>query len=172
MLKKYKYDELMIEITRKCNMKCAYCLRGDAQNVTMSKEVIDKIFEDAVDCKQVLFTGGEPLLALDEIEYFVDKILKSNWTTKNIAMTINGMIRDKRLIDIVNRFCQSKEERTFYVFVSEDADWPPLRRVARILNSSSSLPLTSQLILMVLPASLSLKSALPTSRLLLPFLVA
>lgn len=120
MLKKYKYDELMIEITRKCNMKCAYCLRGDAQNVTMSKEVIDKIFEDAVDCKQVLFTGGEPLLALDEIEYFIDKILKSNWTTKNIAMTINGMIRDKRLIDIVNRFCQSKEERTFYVFVSED----------------------------------------------------
>lgn len=117
---KYKYDELMIEITRKCNLKCAHCLRGDAQNITMSKEVIDKVFENAADCKQILFTGGEPLLALDEIEYFVDKILKSNWTTTNIAMTINGMIRDKRLIDIVNRFCQSKKERTFHIFVSED----------------------------------------------------
>lgn len=110
----------MIEITRKCNLKCAHCLRGDAQNITMSKEVIDKIFEDTADCKSFLFTGGEPLLALDEIEYFVDKILKSYWTTSNITMTINGTIRDKRLVDIANKFCKSKEGRTFHILVSED----------------------------------------------------
>lgn len=119
-MKKYKYAELMVEITRKCNLRCEHCLRGDAQNVTMSREIIDRIFEDAADCKEVLFTGGEPLLALDEIEYFVDKIIKSDWTTSNIAMTINGTIRDKRLIDIADRFCQSKEERTFNIIISDD----------------------------------------------------
>ncbi len=107
-MKKYKYDELMIEITRKCNLQCEHCLRGDSQNITMSKDVIDRIFEDAADCKQILLTGGEPLLALDEIEYFVDRILKSDWTTSNLAMTVNGTIRDKRLIDIANKFCKSK----------------------------------------------------------------
>lgn len=117
---KYEFDVLMIEITRKCNLKCEHCLRGDAQNITMGKEVIDKIFEDAADCKQILFTGGEPLLALDEIEYFVDKILESDWTTKNIAMTINGTIRDRRLIDIANKFCRSREGQTVHIFVSDD----------------------------------------------------
>lgn len=110
----------MIEITRKCNLQCEHCLRGDSQNITMSKDVIDRIFEDAADCKQILLTGGEPLLALDEIEYFVDRILKSDWTTSNLAMTVNGTIRDKRLIDIANKFCKSKEGRTFYIFISND----------------------------------------------------
>lgn len=119
-MKKYKYDGLMIEITRKCNLQCEHCLRGDAQNVTMSRDVIDRIFEDVADCKSFLFTGGEPLLALDEIEYFVDRILKSDFTTSNIAMTVNGIIRDKKLIDIANKFCKSKEGRTFYIFVSDD----------------------------------------------------
>lgn len=119
-MKKYKYDELMIEITRKFNLQCEHCLRGDSQNITMSKDVIDRIFEDAADCKQILLTGGEPLLALDEIEYFVDRILKSDWTTSNLAMTVNGTIRDKRLIDIANKFCKSKEGRTFYIFISDD----------------------------------------------------
>lgn len=117
---KYQYDELMIEITRKCNLQCAHCLRGDAQNITMSKEVIDKIFEDAADCKQLLFTGGEPLLALDEIEYFVDKVIASDWTTSNIAMTINGTIRNPKLIDIANRFCRSRNGSTFQIIISDD----------------------------------------------------
>ena len=35
-----------IELTRRCNMACKHCLRGDAQNLTISKEIIDKIFTD------------------------------------------------------------------------------------------------------------------------------
>lgn len=116
---KYKYDKLVVEITRECNLQCAHCLRGDAQNITMSKDVIDKIFEDAEDCKEVFFTGGEPLLALDEIEYFVDKLLASNWTTNDISMIINGTIRNRKLIDIANRFCRSKNG-IFQIIISDD----------------------------------------------------
>lgn len=119
-MKKYKYDELMIEITRKCNLACENCLRGDAQNITMSKEVIDRIFEDAPDCKQVLFTGGEPLLAINEIGYFIDKLIASDWTTSNIAMTINGTICNPKIIDIANKFCQSRSDSTFHIIISDD----------------------------------------------------
>lgn len=110
----------MIEITRKCNLACENCLRGDAQNITMSKEVIDRIFEDASDCKQVLFTGGEPLLAINEIEYFIDKLIASDWTTSNIAMTINGTICNPKIIDIANKFCQSRSDSTFHIIISDD----------------------------------------------------
>lgn len=119
-MKKYEYDELIIEITRKCNLACEHCLRGDAQNITMSKEVIDRIFEDASDCKQVLFTGGEPLLALEEIEYFIDKLIASDWTTTNVATTINGSICNPKLIDIANKFCQSRDNSTFHIIISDD----------------------------------------------------
>lgn len=32
MLIRYASD-VAIEVTRRCNMKCAHCLRGDAQNI-------------------------------------------------------------------------------------------------------------------------------------------
>ena len=37
---------LVIEVTRKCNLQCAHCLRGEAQDIEISEAVIDKIFHD------------------------------------------------------------------------------------------------------------------------------
>ena len=52
-MKKYKYAGLTLELTRRCNKKCAHCLRGQSQDITMSKEIIDKLFDDVSDCAQV-----------------------------------------------------------------------------------------------------------------------
>ena len=30
---KIAIDHLLVEITRKCQLRCAHCLRGDAQNI-------------------------------------------------------------------------------------------------------------------------------------------
>ena len=32
-----RVNTLIFEVTRQCNLKCDFCLRGDAQNVKMSK---------------------------------------------------------------------------------------------------------------------------------------
>ena len=32
---KIAIDHLLVEITRKCQLRCAHCLRGDAQNINM-----------------------------------------------------------------------------------------------------------------------------------------
>lgn len=34
---------LAIEVTRRCNMKCEHCLRGDAQNLDISTAVLSGI---------------------------------------------------------------------------------------------------------------------------------
>lgn len=52
-MKKYVFEGLTIELTRRCNMACRHCLRGDAQNRTISTEIIDKIIAD----KQVAILG-------------------------------------------------------------------------------------------------------------------
>lgn len=52
---------LAIEVTRRCNMKCEHCLRGDAQNLDISTAVLSGIAKH-IHPASVIFTGGEPSL--------------------------------------------------------------------------------------------------------------
>lgn len=103
----YKVNTLAIEITRKCNLKCFHCMRGEQQNLSMSKAIIDRIFKCIPDCEHVAFTGGEPLLEIDLIDYFLDSAVKNNWNIKDIQITTNATIKDKKIIDIYKHFCNS-----------------------------------------------------------------
>ena len=40
------YKELGIELTRRCNERCKHCLRGPAEPVDLSKDVIDALFDN------------------------------------------------------------------------------------------------------------------------------
>lgn len=58
-----KFKHLLLEVTRKCNMSCRHCMRGDAEDVSMDYTVIDRIFRDTRYIKHLCLTGGEPSLA-------------------------------------------------------------------------------------------------------------
>ena len=45
-MEKLKLKGLGIEITRKCNKTCSHCMKGDSQNISLSKEIVDKLFSD------------------------------------------------------------------------------------------------------------------------------
>lgn len=105
-MKKYKYAGLTLELTRRCNKKCAHCLRGQSQDITMSKEIIDKLFDDVSDCAQVYISGGEPLLEVDTLIYLLEKI-SANWNTVQIEITTNGSILSERLVAALEQFCQT-----------------------------------------------------------------
>lgn len=62
---------LLLEVTRKCNMACPHCMRGDAENLSMDYAVIDRIFEDTRQIDHLVLTGGEPSLA----PYVIQQIL-------------------------------------------------------------------------------------------------
>lgn len=36
---------LVIETNRQCNLKCTHCIRGDAQDVTITPEIIDTLLD-------------------------------------------------------------------------------------------------------------------------------
>src|SRR5271157_4943644 len=65
-------SSLILEVTRKCNLRCAHCLRGNPQRVTMPREVLHAAMRDVDYVGSVLFTGGEPSLATEVIEDFID----------------------------------------------------------------------------------------------------
>ena len=75
-------DYLSVEITRKCQLKCAHCMKGEAQNIDMSVEVIDKLLESVVSIGTLLFTGGEPTMNLQGMKYFLD-VIKSKGISLN-----------------------------------------------------------------------------------------
>ena len=67
--KKIAIDNITVEITRKCQLQCAHCMKGDAQNVDMSRQIIDKLLESVCSIGTLLFTGGEPTMNLDGMKY-------------------------------------------------------------------------------------------------------
>lgn len=57
-----KLNHLLLEVTRKCNMSCRHCMRGDAEDVSLDYTVIDRIFQDTRYIGHLCLTGGEPSL--------------------------------------------------------------------------------------------------------------
>lgn len=63
---------LLLEVTRKCNMACRHCMRGDAEELSIDYAVIDRIFQDTRHIEHLCLTGGEPSLVphvISEIVY-------------------------------------------------------------------------------------------------------
>lgn len=67
---KLDFYTLAVEVTRRCNMNCAHCLRGEAENCDIKEEYYDKLLHSTNAIDEVVFTGGEPTLAIEHIRKF------------------------------------------------------------------------------------------------------
>lgn len=70
------FDCLTLEVTRRCGMQCAHCMRGDPQDVQMSSDVIQTLCRKTRRIEELNITGGEPSLgsaALKELVYSLKK---------------------------------------------------------------------------------------------------
>jgi len=99
------YKELGIELTRRCNEKCAHCLRGDALDVDLSKEIIDSLFDnnDIRLIENLLLSGGEPTMNGQALSYLVDKIIEKRVVIGTYRVIINGTYYDPLFGDAIKR---------------------------------------------------------------------
>lgn len=65
------FKNLMLEVTRKCNMQCAHCMRGESQNVSMDSDTIRNVFQEISRIEQLTLTGGEPSLEPGALKWIV-----------------------------------------------------------------------------------------------------
>ena len=103
-MKKALIRKLNIEITRKCNFKCEHCMRGEAQNIDMPEEMVEKILENYFSIYHLEITGGEPLLNISLIKKIFETLEKNKIGVKLINITTNGSIRSKDFADIINQY--------------------------------------------------------------------
>ncbi len=106
---KLSFNSIVFEITRKCNLKCEHCVKGAAQNITITKSIINKVLDSVGFCKSIYLTGGEPFLEIDIIEYLVDKIIEKNITVLSFSCVTNGTILNNRIVNLfekINLHCR------------------------------------------------------------------
>ena len=110
MKKKFSIDNLFIETTRKCNMKCEHCLRGDSQNKTISQDYIDALFEKLFSIDILTITGGEPSLEPSIINQIIYYAKKYNIIIYNFYIATNAKkITDEFLKGIENLYLYCKD---------------------------------------------------------------
>lgn len=90
-MKKILYRRVVLEITRRCQLKCAHCMRGDAQNLDMSEEIIDAFLEQTAGIERLFFTGGEPTLAVDKMRYVLEQMMEQDIPLYAIGYITNGV---------------------------------------------------------------------------------
>lgn len=69
----------------------------------MKKEVIDKILDSSEGIKEIFFTGGEPFLEPDLIEYVVDQVIERDFDCLGVSVITNGTIMNDNGIRCVSR---------------------------------------------------------------------
>lgn len=113
----------MIESTRKCNMKCSHCLRGESQNISMKKEYLDSFLSNVSHITRMGFTGGEPTLpdGLMVIYDFIDICKKRKVSVGNFWIITNGKVWRREIGDAIKAMSELCLENTDSVIeISQD----------------------------------------------------
>lgn len=118
---KYNFEQLVIEVGRKCNMKCNHCLRGDAEDLAIKKEYIDAVLQktDSIGCLTI--TGGEPFLYPEEIHYIIDRLQFYNIPLCNFFIATNGTVTNFDILhDIMTLYSLCDEPEMCSLKISVD----------------------------------------------------
>lgn len=108
---RYFYEDsdnlhLIVLPTEKCNFRCIYCYES-FKNGRMSIEVIESLLQfikkeiKKLHSLSISWFGGEPLLALDLIEYASDKIIElceKNRVVYKANLTTNGFLLTNQVV--------------------------------------------------------------------------
>lgn len=103
-----RYAGICVELTRKCNMSCPHCMRGEAQNKTITKEVIDRLCRSVTRVVSFGVTGGEAFLELDMLHYLIQKVRLIPHVYL-LTLTTNGTILDSSVIEDMEAFCMTSD---------------------------------------------------------------
>ena len=95
---------LGVELTQKCNLDCRHCFRGESHNVNISKEVLEKIFNEIKYVGTLDLSGGEVFLAYDQLKLLLEIAKEKGCLIERCSMLINGTIYDQRIYDLLNQY--------------------------------------------------------------------
>jgi len=114
-------NNLIIEVTRRCNMECQHCLRGDQQNSNISLDYVETLFQKVNYISSITFTGGEPSLVPEIIESVLKIAKEYEVGIGNFFIATNGKdIPDAFVIACLHWYLYCDDNEVSSVTVSTD----------------------------------------------------
>lgn len=118
---RFKQDSLVLAIapTIACNFACSYCFeeeytsKGNTINADTGNNIISFISSHKnLQMLQVVWYGGEPLLAFDKIVFLTKRIQALSIDNYSAFMITNGYLLDRKKIEQLKGLCISKIQIT------------------------------------------------------------
>ena len=141
MKTKLYFDSLSIEVTRKCNMNCAHCLRGESEKTDLDLSNVRKLLEHTEHINMLTLTGGEPSLAIDKIEQVLDICNEMTIPIDSFYVVTNGKeVTDRFLCALIKWYAYciqySSEPELSGIALSKDQFHEPIPEInERLLRS-------------------------------------
>ena len=95
------FAEVMVELTRRCNLSCEHCARGDAQPLDISEEIIDSFLDATNGIYKLHITGGEPFLNLAGMKYLIEGIKRRRIFLGGFSCVTNGTVQNEAVVEII-----------------------------------------------------------------------
>jgi sulfatase maturation enzyme AslB (radical SAM superfamily) len=100
-------DRLLLVLTNRCNLRCAYCFQGTPGNMHMSWDCLCAGIELALKAAapeiEITFSGGEPLLEFEHVRKAVAHITERSTLQTRIRywMSTNGLLLTREIADFL-----------------------------------------------------------------------
>lgn len=140
---KASVDTLAFEITRRCNMCCEHCMRGDAQNKDMTEEIIDATLLGIESIGSLVLTGGEPSLNVPAMRYIAKRIDELGIPVGYVYLVTNGkVVSNDFLLACLELFVQADEPDMNGLALSkdmfhEDIPWENINKLSQLTAFNS-----------------------------------
>lgn len=137
-----RLGNLVAEITRRCNMKCPHCLRGNSQRIDMSHDIIYSITSQIDGISMVTFTGGEPSLNSNGIREFMYGFIYNDCPINGFWIATNARFYKEDFYNVLNSLytiCGDRESCVLTI----SGDQYHYRRSDRACEMYSELPFYS-----------------------------
>ena len=122
MYRKLIFDSISIEVTRRCNLNCPHCLRGDAQSVDIDPATIDALLDQTERIYNLSFTGGEPTLNVPMMAHTLNALQSRCIPLSSMSVITNGVLLSLEFAKTVRDFSQyiSRTGQQITVLISKD----------------------------------------------------
>ncbi len=108
--------DLIIETTRRCNMRCEHCLRGDPEDMDMPGRYLENIFSRVTAVDVLTFTGGEPALGTDAMYKALELCSRNHIPVREVYLATNGKSVNKKFLDALRQWdAYCRETQTEYL---------------------------------------------------------
>jgi len=107
-----KAERLNIGLTERCNAKCSHCQCGDARSNDMSKQIMEKIFDEVKIVGTLYLMGGELMLKPEVIDTLVKVLIAKDVQVDNFYLHTNGTLYNEKYFENLvqlKKLCKEQE---------------------------------------------------------------